>query len=134
MCCSKDKKTFSRYFDLLPDDHVDDATSAQVQHVPDADRDGRTDAQRTDHVHVAQVGEHGVLEAAEREHRDDRAQREQEHGYQEVRVRDAVARAAATRSAHILRYMHPLPHVIRFHFGRMFLGDRVRDYGRKRGR
>lgn len=105
------------HFDLLTDDHVDDASPAQVQHVPDADHDGGTDAQRADHVHVAQVGEHGVVERPEREHRYDGAQREQEHGYQEIRVRDAVARTA--RSAHVLGYVHPVPHVVGLHFGRM---------------
>lgn len=86
--------------DLLADDHVDDAAPPQVQHVPDADHDGRADAQRPDHPHVAEVGEHGVVERPEREHRYDRAQREQEHGHQEIRIRDAVARAA--RPAHVL--------------------------------
>jgi len=84
----------------LTDDHVDDATPSQVQHVPDANHDGRTDAQRSDHPHVAQVGEHGVVVRPEREHRYDGAQCEQEHGYQEIRIRDTVAGAA--RPTHVL--------------------------------
>jgi len=64
------------YLYLLADDHVDDAAPSQVQYVPDADHDGRTDAQRSDHPHVAQVGEYSVVERPEREHRYDGAQRE----------------------------------------------------------
>lgn len=69
------------YFYLLADDHVDDTAPAQVQDVSDGDHDGGTDAQWTDHPHVAQVGEDGVIELAEREHGNDGAQREQEHRY-----------------------------------------------------
>lgn len=105
------------HFNLLTNDHVDDASPAQVQHVPDADHDGRTDAQWTDHVHVAQVGENRVFERPEREHRYDGAQREQEHGYQKIGIRNAVAGTA--RSAHVLGYMHPIPHVVGFHFKRI---------------
>lgn len=113
------------HFNLLTDNHVDDASPAQVQHVPDPDHDGRADAQRTDHVHVAQVGEHRVVERPEREHRYDGAQRKQEHGYQEIGVRNAVAGTA--RSAHVLGYVHPVPHVVGLHFKRIL---ERRQFGR----
>lgn len=105
------------YFDLLADDHVDDAASTQVQYVSDSDHDGRTDAQRTYHPHVTQVGENGVVKRSERKHRYDGTQREQEHGYQKIGIRDAVAGTA--RPTHVLGYMHPLPHVVGFHFKRI---------------
>lgn len=63
----------STHFDLLADDHVDNSTSTQVQHVSNADHDGGTDAQWSDHPHVTQVGENRVVERAERENRQDRA-------------------------------------------------------------
>lgn len=98
--CGKNQQPNGTYLYLLADDHVDDPTPAQVQYVPDADHDGRTDAQRSDHPHVTEVGEHRVVERAQREHRYDGAQREQEHGYQEIRIRDTVAGAA--RPTHVL--------------------------------
>lgn len=68
----------------MADDHIDDATSTQVQHVPDTDHDGRAYAQRTHQPHMAEVDENGLFKRPEREYRYDRAQREQEHGYQKI--------------------------------------------------
>jgi len=118
---TRTRKSVTFYFNLLADDHVDDTASTQVQHVSNTDHDGRTDAQRTDHPHVAQVGENGVIERSKRKHRYDGAQREQKHGYQKIGIRDAVARAA--RPTHVLGYEHPLPHIIRFHFRRILGRD-----------